>query len=181
MSHHKYWVTNGQLLIFHINILRRRGGTFEYCHPLPHPPPIRAWIWFFGPADERWTELFAHFRSREIPYKNRCLICQFAMWPVTDWDHKTALAFAPTSGPRARNSQGEGLGEIWLSEGARRQSGSPAPRAPILLYVAVQSGLLRVKAKVPFPQFFSAMAEITPTSSLNLLWKYQQHQKQSLW
>ena len=44
---------------------------------------------------------------------------------------------------------------------------------PFLLHVAVQNGLQRVKTKVPFPQFFSTMAEITPTKSLHLLWKYQ--------
>ena len=50
---------------------------------------------------------------------------------------------------------------------------------PFLLHVAVH-GLQRVKAKVPFPQFFSTMAEITPTTSLYLLWKYQRRQTQSL-
>ena len=43
---------------------------------------------------------------------------------------------------------------------------------PFLLHVAVH-GLQRVKARVPFPQFFSTMAEISPTTSLYLLWKYQ--------
>ena len=54
----------------------------------------------------------------------------------------------------------------------RRQSGSsggPAAQLPeyipFLLHVAFH-GLQRVKAKVPFPQFFSAMAEISPTTSL---------------
>ena len=56
------------------------AGTFEYYHPLPHPPPIRAYIRLCGPVDERWVEMFACFKSSEIPYKNRCLICQFAMW-----------------------------------------------------------------------------------------------------
>ncbi|CAL8388071.1 unnamed protein product [Boreogadus saida] len=54
--------------------------------------------------------------------------------------------------------------------------GSPAAQLPeynpFLLHVAVH-GLQRVKAKVPFPQFFSTMAEITPTTSLYLLWKCQ--------
>ena len=37
---------------------------------------------------------------------------------------------------------------------------------PFLLHVAVRYGLQRVKARVPFPQFFSTMAEITPTRGL---------------
>ena len=51
---------------------------------------------------------------------------------------------------------------------------------PFLLHVVVHYGLQRVKFNVPFPQFFSTMAEITPTRSLYLLWKYQRHQTQSL-
>ena len=35
--------------------------------------------------------------------------------------------------------------------------------------------------KFLFPQFFSTMAKITPTTSLYLLWKYQGRQTQSLW
>jgi hypothetical protein len=46
---------------------------------------------------------------------------------------------------------------------------------PFLLHVAVH-GIQRVKAKVPFPQFFSTMAEISPTASLYLLWKCQRRQ-----
>ena len=38
----------------------------------------------------------------------------------------------------------------------------------------------RVKAKVPFPQFFSTVSEISPIASLYLLWKYQRRQTQSL-
>ena len=53
--------------------------------------------------------------------------------------------------------------------------GSPAAQLPeynpFLLHVTVH-GLQRAKAKVPFPQFFSTMDEISPTTSLYLLWKY---------
>lgn len=31
------------------------------------------------PADERWAEMFAHFKSREIPYSNISQLCEFAM------------------------------------------------------------------------------------------------------
>ncbi|KAJ8369730.1 hypothetical protein SKAU_G00097580 [Synaphobranchus kaupii] len=31
------------------------------------------------PADERWAEMFAHFQTRGVPFKNIGLICQFAM------------------------------------------------------------------------------------------------------
>ena len=60
--------------------------------------------------------------------------------------------------------------------------GSPSAQEynPLLLHVAVQYGLQRFKAKVPVPQFFSTMAEISPTTSLNLLWKYKRRQTQSL-
>ena len=51
---------------------------------------------------------------------------------------------------------------------------------PFLLHVAVH-GPQRVKAKVLFPQIFSTMAEISPTTSLHLFWKWQRRQKQSLW
>ena len=43
------------------------------------------------------------------------------------------------------------------------------------LHVVVQSGLQRVKAKVPFPQCLQP-----PTTSLNLLWKYQKRRKTRL-
>ena len=42
----------------------------------------------------------------------------------------------------------------------------PREYNPFVLHVAFQYGLQRVKAKVPFPQFFSTMAELTPTTSL---------------
>ena len=51
---------------------------------------------------------------------------------------------------------------------------------PFFLHLADQYGRQRVKAKVPFPQLFSTIAEITPTTSLYLLWKYERHQTQSL-
>ena len=66
----------------------------------------------------------------------------------------------------------------------RRQSGSSGGWSsaaqlpeynPFLLHVGVL-GLQRVKAKLPFPQFFSTMAEISPTTSLYLLWKCQRRQ-----
>ena len=57
--------------------------------------------------------------------------------------------------------------------------GSPAAQLPeynpFLLHVPVL-GLQRVEAKVPFPQFFSTMAYISPTTSLYLLWKCQRRQ-----
>ena len=51
---------------------------------------------------------------------------------------------------------------------------------PFVSIFAVQSGLQRVKANVPFPQFFSTMAKITPTTSLYLSWNNQRRQTQSL-
>jgi hypothetical protein len=60
--------------------------------------------------------------------------------------------------------------------------GAPPPELPRRsCRTGSQSGPQRVKAKVPFPQFFSTMPEITPTTSLYLLWKYQRRQTQSLW
>ena len=70
----------------------------------------------------------------------------------------------------------------------RRQSGSSGAGSsaaqlpecnPFLLHVAIDA-LQRFMAKVPFPQFFSTMAEISSTTSLYLYWKYQRHQTQSL-
>ncbi|CAL8251335.1 unnamed protein product [Boreogadus saida] len=46
---------------------------------------------------------------------------------------------------------------------------------PFLLHVTVH-GFQRNKAKVTFPKFFSTMAEISPTTSLYLLWKCQRSQ-----
>ena len=85
------------------------------------------------------------FRSREIPYKNRC------------------DCLAGGSSP---------AGAAGLP-----RSGSTFPFVSIF---AVQSGLQRVKANVPFPQFFSTMAKVTPTTSLYLSWNYQRRQTQSL-
>jgi hypothetical protein len=62
-------------------------------------------------------------------------------------------------------------------------AGSPAQLLgynPFLTNVTVH-GLQRVKAKVPFSQFFLTIAEISPTTSLYLLWKCQRRQTQSLW
>jgi hypothetical protein len=66
------------------------------------------------------------------------------------------------------------------ARGARRQVRQLPECNPFLLHVAVH-GLQRVMAKVPFPQFLSTMAEISPTTSLYLLWKCQRRQTQSLW
>ena len=47
---------------------------------------------------------------------------------------------------------------------------------PFRLHVAVESGIQRVRTKVPFPQLISTMAEKNPTTSLYLLWKYLRRQ-----
>ncbi|CAL8250342.1 unnamed protein product [Boreogadus saida] len=56
--------------------------------------------------------------------------------------------------------------------------GTPAAQLPECnsFLLAVQFGLQRLKAKVPFPQFFSTMAEINPTTSL---YEYQRRHSQS--
>ena len=56
--------------------------------------------------------------------------------------------------------------------------GSTIPFSSVLRF---NTDFRRVKAKVPFPQFFSTTAEKTPTTSLYLLSKYQRRQTQSLW
>ena len=45
--------------------LRNRDGRTVEC--------------WWKPADERWVEMCAHFRSREILHKNLFLICQFVV------------------------------------------------------------------------------------------------------
>ncbi|CAL8234863.1 unnamed protein product [Boreogadus saida] len=87
----------------------------------------------------------------------------------------------PPSSPHRTSA--EASAAIWqLQRG--KLGGSPAAQLPeynpFLLHVAVQYGLQRVNAKVPFPQFFSTMAEIITPTSLFLSWKYQRRQTQSL-
>ena len=98
------------------------GVTFEYYLQRTHPRPIRAWLRFCWPADERWAEMFAHFRSRDVPYKNRCLICHFAMWLLSC---RAAAEFPPTELPDCRRSYG--CSPAAPAGGALRQSGSSAP------------------------------------------------------
>ena len=52
------------------------------------------------------------------------------------------------------------------SSGGRQSCAIIAGNNPFLLHDVVQSGFQGVKAKFPFPQSFSTMAEITPTESL---------------
>jgi hypothetical protein len=62
---------------------------------------------------------------------------------------------------------------------SRFGSGRKRPDSRSTIHVVVH-GHRRVEANVPFPQFFSTMAVITPTMSLYLLWKYQRRQTQTL-
>ena len=63
--------------------------------------------------------------------------------------------------PKLAGSAGVGLG------GRPAAPALSAPGVQFLLHVAVH-GPQRVKAKVLFPQIFSTMAEISPTTSLHL-------------
>lgn len=40
---------------------------------------IEQWNRDTKPADERWAEMFKHFKQGSIPFKNVAIICQFAM------------------------------------------------------------------------------------------------------
>ena len=87
----------------------------------------------------------------------------------------TAAETGRSGGSRTRRHSG--------SSGAGSSVASPAAQLPeynpSLFHVPVH-GLHRVKAKVPFPQFLSTIAEISPTTSFYLLWKCQRGQTQSL-
>ncbi|XP_070412140.1 uncharacterized protein [Nothobranchius furzeri] len=40
---------------------------------------IGLWDRDIKPADERWAEIFTHFKHQHVPFKNVAVICQFAM------------------------------------------------------------------------------------------------------
>uniref|UniRef100_A0A1A8CP43 HAT C-terminal dimerisation domain-containing protein n=1 Tax=Nothobranchius kadleci TaxID=1051664 RepID=A0A1A8CP43_NOTKA len=40
---------------------------------------IGQWDRDIKPADERWAEIFTHFKHQNVPFKNVAVICQFAM------------------------------------------------------------------------------------------------------
>ena len=106
---------------------RRHIWILPHTSQSPSHQSINTMLWSAG-----WR--CSHFKSREIPYKNRWLICQFAMCLP------------------GRESGSTG--------------GSPPAQLPeynpFLLHVTVQSGLQRVKANVPFPQFFSTTGRDNP-------------------
>ncbi|CAL8321400.1 unnamed protein product [Boreogadus saida] len=91
-----------------------------------------------------------------------CWSCHLASAPVQLPEYSSGAAGLRPDGF-------DGSRQLWSGE----LRGSPAAQLPeynpFLLHVAVH-GLQKVNAKAPSPQFFSTMAEISPTMSL-YLWK----------
>jgi hypothetical protein len=71
-------------------------------------------------------------------------------------------------------------GELGGSPAAQLREYNPLLHVAAQYVQYVQYVQRESRLKVPFPQFFSTLAEITPITSLCLLWKYQRCQTQSL-
>ena len=108
--------------------------------------------------------MFADFRSRHIPYKNVCLICQFALC----LPGRESGGLPPELPSDSRNGAARPLPELRRQSSGRSRAASLRDTSgssgrslavqlreynPFLLHVTVQSGIQSVKTKVPLPKF----------------------------